>query len=375
MGGWESKPSDGHPPLVTAPLYLWPMATKLQRWIDLLAALLRRNYPVSFEELIRDVPGYQDPDQEPESRRRMFERDKDGLRGFGIPILTRDIGDNEIGYLLRRTDFYLPYLSVLEDGRPIPIGRAVDRFGYRSLPTLAFEPEELRAIEEVGRRIPGLRVPSIFDDVRSALRKLGASPPPAEPEATTSAALAAVFDRLNDALGRRKRVTLAYHSFHSESRATRVLEPYGLFFLGHHWYLAAVEQGQEVVKNFRLSRMSDVAVNGLRPGTPDYTIPETFVLRDHARSRQAWELGASDATEATVAIVTANGATRAVARLGEEVDGHPDRRSFRVRRLDPFARWLLGFAGGVTPIAPAELVTLHQEMVRNTLARYQGGAA
>ena len=32
---------------------------KIQRWIDLLAALLARRYPVTFEELIADVPAYQ----------------------------------------------------------------------------------------------------------------------------------------------------------------------------------------------------------------------------------------------------------------------------------------------------------------------------
>ncbi len=31
---------------------------KLQRWIDLLAALLRHHFPVSFEQLIREVPAY-----------------------------------------------------------------------------------------------------------------------------------------------------------------------------------------------------------------------------------------------------------------------------------------------------------------------------
>ncbi len=93
------------------------MAQKIQRWLDLLAALLRRNYPIPFEELIRDVPGYQDPEQAPETRRRMFERDKDELRAFGIGIKTHDLGDNETGYGLDRKEFYLPYLEVLADGR------------------------------------------------------------------------------------------------------------------------------------------------------------------------------------------------------------------------------------------------------------------
>ena len=60
---------------------------KVQRWIDLLAALLRRHYPASFDELIRDVPAYAG-DQSHDARRRMFERDKDELRGFGVPIET-----------------------------------------------------------------------------------------------------------------------------------------------------------------------------------------------------------------------------------------------------------------------------------------------
>jgi len=65
------------------------MVPKLQRWIDLLAALLRRRYPVSFEQLIEDVPGYQARGKADESRRRVFERDKDELRRFGVPIITQ----------------------------------------------------------------------------------------------------------------------------------------------------------------------------------------------------------------------------------------------------------------------------------------------
>jgi len=351
------------------------MPAKIQRWIDLLAALLRRNYPISFEELIRDVPAYQNAGQNDETRRRMFERDKDELRRFGVPIITQKNGDNELGYQLRRTDFYLPYLQVLQHGRVTPLSKPVDRYGYKSLPTLAFEPDELRAIEDVARRLPTLGVPSILEDGRSALRKLGAGPPPSDVEAASNTAHAATFDLLNDALERRKQVTFSYRSFSADTSSPRTVESYGLFFLGHHWYLAAAEPGQEVVKNFRLSRMTDVAVNPTKPGTRDYEISPAFQLRDHARSRQAWELGSTDAMVAEVQIVERNGASQSVARLGKEVEGHPDRRQFRVRRLDPFTRWVLGFAGAVVPVSPKELVERHREMVRQTLALYRGGAA
>jgi hypothetical protein len=57
------------------------------------------------------------------------------------------------------------------------------------------------------------------------------------------------------------------------------------------------------------------------------------------------------------------------------VPGHPDRRRFRVRRQDAFARWLLGFAGDAAPLAPPELVAEYEALVERTLARYAGAGA
>ena len=61
---------------------------KIQRRIDLLAGLLRRQYPVTFDQLIDEVPAYA-AEQKPESRRRTFERDKLELRKFGVPVVRR----------------------------------------------------------------------------------------------------------------------------------------------------------------------------------------------------------------------------------------------------------------------------------------------
>jgi predicted DNA-binding transcriptional regulator YafY len=117
---------------------------KIQRWIDLLAALLRHHYPVTFEQLIREVPAYA-AEQKEESRRRTFERDKDELRRFGVPIETVPAADGELqAYRLRIRDFYLPYLTLRAQGGARP--RKLDPYGYRSLPSLSFEPEELAAV-------------------------------------------------------------------------------------------------------------------------------------------------------------------------------------------------------------------------------------
>jgi proteasome accessory factor B len=150
----------------------------------------------------------------------------------------------------------------------------------------------------------------------------------------------------------------------------RDLAPYGLFFLGHHWYLAAADGAAGQVKNFRVSRMRSARVNGAKPGTPDYEIPESFRLRTHARSRQAWELGDSAAAEAVVEFRGKSGPVAAARRLGEPVEDAPDRRRFAVRRHDTFARWLLSFAGEIVPVSPPGLVAEYQELARRTLAVY-----
>ncbi|MEO8448425.1 MAG: WYL domain-containing protein [Gemmatimonadota bacterium] len=352
------------------------MTPPIRRWIDLLAALLERRYPASQEELARKVTGYAGA-KNPDAVRRMFERDKKALRSFGIPIETRDLDDDTKGYQLRTDQFYMPYLQLLKDGRKTPAHRT-DRYGYRSLPSLTFEPDELAAVVLAARRVESLGIETLTEDARSAVRKLGHDLGPdslAEEDGVrrlepSARAETLIFDQLSDALSRRKQVTVTYHSIDRGHTSDRALHPYGLFFLGHHWYLAACAPGEQLVKNFRLSRIKDVTVSPAEPGTPDYEIPKVFALKAHAEARHAWELGSGDATEVIVRVTAATGAALAAGKLGEPVDGDPSARRFRVRRLDAFARWILGAGGAVVPLAPAELVAGYRSHVVGALANY-----
>ena len=352
-------------------------APKLQRWIDLLAALLRRRYAVPFEELAQEVPGYQPGKQSKAALRRMFERDKDELRAFGVPIETvlSEEGEAE-GYRLLTKEFYLPYLSLVVAGRKTA-PRRVDRYGYKALAALAFEPDELAAVAEAAARVRTLGVPDLAALAESACRKLAFDLPVDAArgvEVQVAGGPAAlhdeVFDTLAGALERRKRVTFTYRSMGRDEESERTVEPLGLFFLGRHWYLAARATGEEVVKNFRLSRMTGATVNRQTPGTPDYTVPAGFSLQKHAKSRQAWELGDGDAMLAEVSFDARSGPARAAARLGASVRDHPDRRKFQVRRVDAFARWLLSLAGDATPVAPPELITEYRAIARATAEVY-----
>ena len=58
---------------------------RLERLVNLSAALLAADRALTAEELRERVPGYPD---EKSSFRRQFERDKDALRELGIPLQT-----------------------------------------------------------------------------------------------------------------------------------------------------------------------------------------------------------------------------------------------------------------------------------------------
>ncbi len=146
---------------------------KLQRWMDLLAALLARHYPATLEDLTADVPGYGDTDTYAPVRRRMFERDKAELRRLGVPLETVTLDDGEtVAYRLSTHDFYLPYLWEAHAGRTISQPKRIDRYGYRGLTPLVFEPEELRFVSMAAERLRALNAASLSTAAESGLRKL-----------------------------------------------------------------------------------------------------------------------------------------------------------------------------------------------------------
>jgi proteasome accessory factor B len=365
---------------------------KIQRWIDLLAALLKRRFPVPLEELARDVPGYS-AGQSKTALRRTFERDKDELRAFGIPIETVTGPEGETtGYRLQPQHFYLPYLTLRSTtGSTKP--KKVDRYGYHALQTLAFEPDQLSAVIEAAARVRQLGDPLLAEHADSALRKLAADLP-VDAAATPQPNLVPprtkpapdLLATLGHALEMRKQVTFSYHgmgdpSLRSElapshrargqaKDSRRTVESFGLFFLNQHWYLAGRTPDDRTVKNYRVNRITNLNLNSNRPGTPDYDIPAEFNLKEHAGSRHAWELGAGDAIDAVVHFRAKSGAAAAALRLGEQVQGFPDNRRFRVRRSDAFARWLLSFAGDIVPVSPRSLVDEYRGLVRETLAHH-----
>lgn len=360
---------------------------KLQRWLDLLATLLSRSLAAPFHDLARTVPEYlskiqayegeTDPQKRKtleESLKRTFERDKDELRSFGIPLESLPDADGNANgaYRLKRKDFYLPYLCLAVPGAPEIHPRHVDKYGYQALASLTFEADELQSVVDAAASVRALGDPLLTSHAESALRKLAVDLPldstivsTDEPHVVLPNArpAAATFEALSDALVRRKEVRFVYRTMSTDHSEERHVEPYGLFFLSGHWYLVARDIDRGELRNFRLNRISDAKVNTKRAQSADYEIPQDFRLRDHAKSRQAWELGEGASEPAIVEFVGTSGPTIAARTLGRPHESVENQRAFDVRRPDAFVRWLLSFAGEVVPIGPREIVAAYKREI------------
>ncbi|MGH7636075.1 MAG: hypothetical protein ACREOK_00360, partial [Gemmatimonadaceae bacterium] len=149
------------------------MHSKLQRWTDLIAALLSRRMGATFDDLTADVPAYAASVRErgTATAKRNFERDKDELRDFGVRIETLPSDENdETRYRLRASDFYLPYLALPNDDTAPP--RIARPEGYRALGTVALTPEDLSLLGAAIARLQQLGDAALTGHARSAANKL-----------------------------------------------------------------------------------------------------------------------------------------------------------------------------------------------------------
>src|ERR1700683_185296 len=81
---------------------------RLERLVNLVAALIDTRRPLTREEIHQRIDGYSD---DPEAFRRNFGRDKELLRQMGLPLATEPLDPNhpeQVGYRIRREEYELP---------------------------------------------------------------------------------------------------------------------------------------------------------------------------------------------------------------------------------------------------------------------------
>src|SRR6266542_2651913 len=89
---------------------------KVERLVNLVALLLDTHRPLTLDQVAELVPGYEATG---ESLRRMFERDKEELRGLGVPVERGpvDAWGNEEGYFIDPKAYAMPRLDLAPDER------------------------------------------------------------------------------------------------------------------------------------------------------------------------------------------------------------------------------------------------------------------
>lgn len=359
-----------------------PRISKAQRWLDLVAFLVGRRFPVTRSEIYGAVPAYAAEHErggtEPESLRKKFLRDKAELEALGIIIETRELRGLDLeshGYIIQSRDFYLPYLELLERARPS------SRPPAASGPSIEVDPTE------AGLALDGLHALSRLPEfpwraqARSAWRKLSFDlvSHPDEPGPTTFVAPregSDVIDRLGHlsrALSERRHTRFDYLGVQDESRVTREVEPRGLIFKNNRWYLVAHDRQRKAMRTFRLSRMEHLEVDE-RPGAPHYEIPAEFSLEAWLQA-QPWDLPNEELERETVTVhfdfPRSIWAERN--RIGVLVERSSDGaqlRRFQVRQRDAFLRWVLSLDGEAEVVEPTPVRDAWLELTRAVMRLY-----
>jgi proteasome accessory factor B len=360
-----------------------------QRWLDLVAYLVGRRMPATVDEIMEQVPAYAPKwagsDTDRDTVRRMFERDKDGLREAGIPIesvdMPVDYGAGKLdAYVLLKKNFHLPYLRIVADAAGEDVagsGPQIPRGAKQVRLRAAESRTAFHALESVAE-IPNF---PLRPEARSAWRKLSFDlvPPPGRPavlyaDRSNSAELTVWTRILTEALLARKTVRFKYHGIYRGTPTDRRVRPYGLLFQHGHWYLVGHDETRDDVRVFRVERMEEPLPNSKQPHTADYEIPAEFSLEDF-RDREAWELGSGEdgVLQAHVRFefpLSLWAERNGFGELESEDEDGNSVRTFEIRQVDPFLRWVLSQRGEARVVEPSELAQRVADLAREVMAVY-----
>lgn len=285
---------------------------KLERLLNLTAALLHAEIPLTAEELRDRVGGYPDTKA---TFRRAFERDKDDLRSMGMPLRVEPV-----------------------PGVDPPVdGYRLDRDEYAGI-ELAFEADELAALHLATSLVQ-------LDGDDTALVKLGAGSGDAPADSVGRVPFNDTLATMIGAAVDRNALSFTYND------VERIVEPWKLSFTRGHWYLSGFDRLREDQRLYRVDRIKDgVSLSGPAKA-PVGDVNEPIDLR-------GWELGDGTVIKATI-LVDADQAAYARHILGEVVD-RPDgsvTATLDVRNIDAFRSFVLSFLEHAEILEPAELRT------------------
>lgn len=293
------------------------MIDRLERLTNLVATLLETRRPLTLDEIVELVPGYPG---DKAAYRRQFERDKETLRGIGIPVRVESVDGlgPEQGYRVPPDEYYLPALDLT--------------------------PEEQAALHVAvtAVRLEGGPAPA------EALWKLGGR------EGEAAHALAALptvpaLPALFDAYRSRATVTFRYRD------ALRHVDPWGILFRRGHWYVVGHDHDRGERRSFRVDRIDgEVEAGTAHAFEPPARLEPGKILRD-----EPWRYGDDEVVAARVAVDTAQ-AGAVIGQVGADavVERHEDGSvvvELPVTNTDAFRSFVLGLLDAAEVSGPPEL--------------------
>jgi len=310
---------------------------RTERLLDLITYLLNAKEPVSWRKIKNHFPEDYARGVE-ESNQRKFERDKAELISLGIPIDYQ--GGSEVqkeGYLIQKDNLFLPEIE----------------FKPNECSLLMLSAGAVRENESFPYR----------DQLESALHKIISlqkhiHPAPQELAISYSQRNRRVehssfIQKIQDALDRRKSITIQYHAFSTRERTNRDVDPYGLIFRKGKWTLVAWDHLREDIRTFVVPRIEELQVNQRKPGTPDYQIPGDFTLQAY-QNQQPWELQIHEPVQVTIQI-SEHRVNELMPQLSKAANLGQGAFQLQVTNRSGLISWILSQKTDVQVLAPAEL--------------------
>ena len=189
----------------------------------------------------------------PDTAKRMFERDKDVLREYGVPLelVDMDVWGTEQGYVIPKDKYYLPEIE-FEPGELVALLVAAQSGGQ--------DP----AAESGARKL-------LYGADGGVLAGLGGGPLASGSDARSNLVHAAA-----EAAQELRRVRFPYRTSQGKT-GERDVDAWAMVFRAGHWYLVGHDRERDDVRAFRLSRMAGEIADAGSGTAP----PADFRAADH----------------------------------------------------------------------------------------------
>jgi proteasome accessory factor B len=300
-------------------------------------ALLATKRFLTKSEIFRTVEGYEGS---PETKERMFERDKDDLRTLGIEILVGSfdpIFQDEAGYRINSDTYQLDIgllspldLSLLSLAAQCWQGAALDQAAHRVL----------RKLRSIGISADELDIPAIHSKLSTSGQDI---------------------EIISSAISESALLSFNYISKDLESQR-RTVVPFALATHLGFWYVASVDQMNQEIRIFRLDRVS----GRVEKSTPqkNFKAPLDFDFQKALRNTQSNNFAILDVQK---------GKGRLLRNLAISIKdlGEWDRLEIPIVSMDNLLSLALWHGEDVLVQEPKELVDMIESALQHILVDHE----